>query len=332
MFTGNKGDPKQKLNTLDAHSLEHLRKAAIDAYDEVGSPELRGIIHDWTNLIDDHLSSLGDIGPTYAKARAAHAKYAGLYKDPEGLAALIRRNDRGEFLNADRWRQAEDKLLGGGKNDRNAAQVIKRLRDLPDGHAAIDRMKATVIQQAYERATRSAADETGNSTFNGKMFADGITNRLGEARMAALFDKGEIAQIASLARAATAINEPVPGTLNTSNTASALARIQSAMKETPKKGVMEMVGHGIATAVHPGAGNVAVHFGSKMASGLKKAAQDKAMSEAVAQELNPAAGREGAVKFADALRRRERSHPVSSRSAPASASATAAALRALSGR
>ncbi|MGN6124717.1 MAG: transglycosylase SLT domain-containing protein, partial [Sphingomonas oligoaromativorans] len=280
LFTGNTGALNKTLRPLNAHALEHLRKTAIDAYDEVGSPELRNIIGGWTDLIDEHLVKLGEVGPTYARARKAFEEYARLYKDPEGLSALIRRNDRGAFVNADKWRLAEQKFLGGS-NDRTALQVIQRLRDLPEnaGKPVLDRLKARVIQQAYEAATGrragNAVDLLGNSSFSGKLFLDRL-NQVGMTKLNALFSKEELGELATVGRAGSHVNEAVPGTVNTSGTASTLLNAIRDMGSAEKQGgthkVLRLLGHTVGGITHPGLANVAVEGISHAASAARKSA------------------------------------------------------------
>lgn len=328
LFTGNTGAMNKTLRPLNAHALEHLRKSAIDAYDEVGSPELRNIIGGWTDLIDEHLVRLGDVGPTYARARKAFEEYARLYKDPEGLSALIRRNDKGAFVNADKWRQAEQKFIGG-TNDRTALQVIGRLRDLPEnaGQPVLDRLKARVIQQAYEAATGAragnAVDQLGNSHFSGKLFLNSL-NRVGMPKLAALFSKEELGELAVAGRAGSHVNEAVPGTVNTSGTASTLLNAIRDMGAAEKQGgthkVLRLLGHTIGGVTHPGLGNVAVEGISHAATAARKSAASARLAKELRLMSNPAAARAAsnarAQALADALRRQAAAGVIANRAAP----------------
>jgi len=330
IFTHNTGEEDARLAPLNAHALEHLRKAAIDAYDEVGSPELRQIIHGWTELIDNHLIRLGDAGPTYARARSAFEQYARLYKDPEGLAALIRRNDKGQFLNADKWRQAEQKFLGG-TNDRTALQVINRLKEMGgDGEGVLNRLKARVVQDAYEAATGrragNATDMLGNSTLSGKLFLSRL-DQVGMPKLKALFAPEELGRLAVIGRAASHINEAVPGTVNASGTASALLNALGRMKSPEKASLAGKLSRGAAHlvlgATTHGVGNLAMEPITHAIGAARANAAAADVAEQIGRMADPAlaraAAREDTARVAEQLRRRAAAAALADRTAPVAA-------------
>jgi len=302
---------------LNAHALEHLRRAANEAYDEIGSPEVRQRIQDVTDAIDDAFEALGDKGPTYAKARAAHAEWAKRYEDPEGVRQIIHRTASGQFVNADNWRKLENGFVAG-MADRPFIQLVKQLRENGD-NPTIDRLKASVIQRAYERATNSATDKLGNSIVNGKLFM-GQLDRIGPAKLQALFDKDEIARLASIGRAATALNEAVPGTVNTSNTSSALLKALSGMNDNQKPKLFGKLSKAAAhlgvAHVAPGVGNLAVEGVSHATGAAREAAQARKVAEGIREMMDPAEARARVKASEEARQLAEKVRKVTSKTAP----------------
>lgn len=327
---------KQRLDLLTGNgkrglkpqALELLRKGAVDAYDEVGSPEVRARIGDATHVIDEAFKTFDEAGPTYAKARAAHEAWAQLYQDPRGVADLIQRDAHDRFVQDGNWRKAESGFVGS-MADRPFAEIVNQLRDLRDnaGGPVLDKMKASVVQRAYQAATGSragnAVDLLGNSHMSGKLFLAEL-NKIGMPKLQALFSKAEIGRLASIGRAASHINEAVPGTVNTSGTASTLLNALGAMKAPEKASLKGKVGKGIAHLVlghvTGGAGNIALE-GVSHAAGLAKAASARAeVAEQLRRAANPtlarAAEREEASAAADKLRRALAARQISNQTAP----------------
>ena len=53
-----------------------------------------------------------DVPASYREGRAAYKNWAAKYEDPEGVANIIRRDSKGNFLNEDNWRRADNGLIG----------------------------------------------------------------------------------------------------------------------------------------------------------------------------------------------------------------------------
>ena len=212
---------------------------------------------------------------------------------------------QGNFANADKWRQADGSLLNSA-NDRQFVQVARQLKANGDT-ATLNKLKASVVQGAYAKASSTAADSSRNSVFSGKAFFDHLDNKVGNAKLNALFDPGELAHIATIGRAARHINEAVPGSANGSSTGSmllnaglskALAGLKTAEPGKPAKvGKALAKGLVMAAGYHAG-GPIGVMGGKYAADGLEKSLAKVAASKAagradaaVNESMNPALAR-----------------------------------------
>ena len=303
-------------NRFTPDQIESLRQAANAAYDRMGG-SVNNKVGEIKAALDDSLDQLDNAGPAYREARSAHKAWASKYENPNGISGLIQRDAQGNFINGDNWRAAEGFI--SSMSDKQFVQVARQLKANGDAHT-LARLKASILQRAYEKATSNAMDRLGNATMSGKRFFDAL-NGIGTAKLHAVFTSHELAQIASIGRAARALNEAVPGTANTSNTASALAKALMAQKPSGKtRAAMRIGGHiaGLATG-HLG-GNAAVegaHFAAKAVGERSRASK---LAEALREAMDPrtarAAERARAQRMADALRRRAAARAAAQKTSP----------------
>jgi hypothetical protein len=315
---------KTNGNRFSPDQVESLRQAANSAYDRMG-----GSVNDKVGAIksalDESLDQLENAGPAFKAARLAHKKWAGQYENPKGIASLIQRDAQGGFINSDNWRKADNFI--GSTADKPFIQVVKQLQTNGDTQA-IQRLKASVIQRAYERATNNATDKAGNATISGKLFL-GELNKIGAAKLNALFSPAELADISSTGRAAIHMNEAVPGTVNTSHTASHLAKVLAKMGDKPTsklRTAARVIGHGAGVATGHFGGNIAVEGINKTVNVASEHATAANLAKALRESMDPAHARAmqaaAAKRTADALGRNARARNISKRAAP-----IAAALR-----
>lgn len=303
---------------LTATDLERLRQTANNAYDPAAAKEVNGLVGQFKEAIDSRFDELGSASDAYKAARAAHRQWAQTYDAPEGISNLIKRDAQGNFVNGDNWRKAEG--LIGSTADKPFIQVVKQLKANGDT-AALQRLKASVLQRAYERATGNATDKLGNATLNGKQYFSEL-NKVGTAKLNALFEPAELAEIASTGRAAIHLNEAVPGTNNTSNTASALAKALLKPSEKAGKGhaAAKAAAHAIALFKVPVLGNVAVEGVDRGITALGKRANAKNLAKALNESMSPATVRvtdaAKAKRLAEGLRRRRTARKITNHTAP----------------
>jgi len=314
---------------------ERIRQAINDAYDPLGS-SINAKVGNLKSVLDKALDDT-DAGPAYRRARAAHKTWAGKYENPDGIARLIQRDAKGNFRDQDNWRKAENGLVGT-LSDRQFIRVANRLHDNGD-RASLNRLKALVLQRAYEAASKGALDANGNAIVSGDTFFNAL-NKVGLPKLRAVFSKAELADIASIGRAAKAINNRVPGTLNFSNTAATHASdIGRRLVEGVRGGhpttkhaagihagaslagaAATLLGHSLAGPI--GAGLVS---GSKLASdALSKRTTAKMLAEALTDAADPASARAAARARASRLEKGLRAQALArelSRATGASASA-----------
>lgn len=309
---------------LTGSELDQLHQHASFAFDPSASKEVNKLIWEAKDAINFHLDQIGEAGPAYAKARAAHRAWAEQYENPEGVRKLIARNVEGAFKHDENWRRADGLITTLA--DRPFIQVVKQLRAVGDTRT-LQRMKATIIQSAYEYATGArggnAVDQIGNSPVSGKLFMSKL-DAIGMPKLKALFSPAELGRLATIGRAASHLNEAVPGTVNTSGTASALLNALRAVSAPEKAGAMgkmaKAAAHvGLGMTTH-GAGNIALE-GMTHAAGATKAAMARAeVAEQLRRMMDPSAARAAqraeAERVAEALRRRSTARTISSRTPP----------------
>jgi hypothetical protein len=247
----------------------------------------------------------------YKAARAAHAEHMGKFDQP-GVGDLVRRKANGEFVND------AGKMVGSilsNKDPRAFANIIERLKDAGRTDV-IDKLKASVIQNAYEAVTKAGAgDATGNVVLNGKRFLAEL-DKLGSKKLEALFTPEELGQIASIGRGAMHVNVPVAGAANNSNTSSALLNAlmaaQAKAKAAANGGKLNMAdlavhigtnatgiasGHEIAALMLSGAAGAAKLVAAKRGG----ATAATALEEAATQAGSPATARAAAAARQKAL-------------------------------
>lgn len=303
--------------------IDTLTKAVNAAYDPMGGG-VNHMVGDLKGALSESLDQFDKAGPAYRQARAAHRQWAEAYDDPAGVANLIKRDANGNFLNADNWRAVEQRLVNG-MSDKAFSQVVAQLK-ASGGEQALGRLKASIVQDAYENATRTAADETGHPVMSAKAW-EAMLNKIGLPKLQALFSPDEIAHLSTIGRAARALNEGVPGTVNGSGTSSALINALGAQGKGASpvaKTLGRVLGHGVAAVTHPVVGNVAVEGVVHGADAAANRAAGSKLAKAINDSLDPEAARatanDNAISAAEAARRAALAKKLSDRLAPASAS------------
>lgn len=288
-----------------ARQAEALRQSINDAYDPIGG-SINGQVGRLKSVLDNALDNT-DAGAKYRAARAAHRAWADKYENPEGVARLIQRDAKGNFRNQDNWRAAENGLVGH-LSDRQFVQVADRLKANQDA-ASTKRLKALILQRAYEQASKGALDAGGNAIASGDAFFREL-DKIGMPKLTAIFSKGELAEIASIGRAAKALNNRVPGTVNHSNTASAASSdigrrlVEGIAHARPgNKGAVgvhagaSLLGAGATllghTTLGPAAG-LAISGGKIALDAVDRRASAKALANALRDASNPAVARAAA--------------------------------------
>jgi hypothetical protein len=286
-------DQRAGTTLRSPEEIEQIRQLANSAYDPMGGP-VNGAVGKIGGALNDSLDQLDQASELWRAARAAHRQWASQYSDPAGVAQLIARDANGNFLNADRWRLSENGIVSR-LDDKPFAQVVGQLKAI-GANDALNRLKAGIVQNAYEKATNTARDKLGNPIVNGKLFQAEL-NRIGMPKLQALMSPDEIAHLATIGRAARALNEPVPGTVNTSNTSAALTRssLADALKATPGSHPL-MKALRATKYVSAGAGHLHAAVVLHGAEHLTGGAAQRAVSQGVKEQLNPAVARAMAAK------------------------------------
>ena len=299
-------------NRVSAQEAESIRQAINDAYDIRGG-SINGHVGRLKDILDQSMDAATDVPASYREGRAAYKAWATKYEDPEGVANIIRRDAKGNFLNEDNWRRADNGLIGT-TNEQQFQQVTRRLLANRDVET-LNRLKAELVHRPYDAASRGAGDQNNHAVFSPSRWRDTI-NTIGMNKYRALFDKDEVAHLGAIYRAAQNLHEPVPGVVNSSNSgttminaagmADALRNVEEAGK--PKGGNAALVRgiralHIPAGALHViplvgGAGHMAIEgaAGAVARRGGQKAVStaNKELAAAIQRTLDPAVARDAA--------------------------------------
>lgn len=297
--------------------IDQLSQIVNDQYDPMGSG-VNSMVGDLKGALNKSLDLFDNASGAFKRARALHRQWAEQYDDPAGVARLIRRDAKGNFLNEDNWRAAEGFV--GTQSDKAFVQIARQLKATGNTEA-LGRLKASILQRAYEAASTGPADRMGNAVFNPRGWKDAL-NKIGKAKLNAVFSREEIADLAHVWRASSHMNEAIPGTANTSNSASSVINELDRRGAIPGKAKVaaRVVGHGIAAITHPVVGNLAVEGlvnGAERAVGQRASAR---LASAMNEFMDPTAARAAEAQRItdelDAKRARELARALASFSAP----------------
>lgn len=320
---------KENGGRFSPEEIDTLTKQANAAFNPLGGGA-NHMIGEVKAQLGESLDQFDNASPAFKAARALHRQWAEQYSDPAGVARLIQRDAKGNFLNEDNWRRADNGLIGT-TSDKAFAQVTRQLKANGDTQP-IDRLKAEIVQRAYQRATNTAADESGNPVFSAKQWHTEL-NKIGMPKLKAVFSQDEIAHLATVGRAARALHESVPGTVNGSGTSAALINALSGVKNGKELGhvatalgkALKVGGH-VASSTIP-MGHVAVegiaHVAGKVSGARSTAAANKSLAKAIRETLDPAAARTAANENATAAvakgQRKDLARGLARHTAPAAA-------------
>lgn len=200
-------------------NVEAFRKAMNQLYDPAQAPNAAKI-QQMKRLVDEATEGAG--GDVYKQARAARAKYAREFENV-GLTSKLLDTKRGTDERAIAYSAVFDKII----LDSPLEEMNKVRRTLigagPQGKQAWQDMKAKTIDHIKEQATKGVQmDERGQPTVSLHQMNRTISALDQEGKLEALFGKKQAQQIRDLNEIAKVIYTAPPGSVNFSNTASAL--------------------------------------------------------------------------------------------------------------
>jgi hypothetical protein len=260
-----------------------------------------------TKAAQDDLNQVDSIGGPWQEAKNLHAQYATEFQDPQAVRNIIARDRGGNFVNQDAWPKLDKNFVGPDAT--NFAQITDALKN-NGATDVIDMMRAHVAHNAMIAGKGqnggNAVDQMINSNLSGKAYLNYL-DKVGQNRMNMLFSPDQQAKLANIGHATNFINEPVPNTVNTSNTDSAnanrlaqalaMAKGRSATEITLPKLVAGAVGGAVGHFV-PG-GEVlgsAIGMGAKQALDAAKTARaNKAVAETLMSLKTSQSSRDSAV-------------------------------------
>ena len=283
--------------------IDALTKEANAAFNPMGGGA-NHMIGEVKGALGESLNQFDNAGPAFRAARSLHRQWAEQYSDPQGISRLIARDGKGNFLNQDNWRKAENGMIGT-TDDASFVQVARQLKANGDTET-LDRLKAEIVQRAFDKATPGTTDQGSNAIFRAKGWHDEL-NKIGIKKLEAVFSPEELAHLKTIGHAAKALHDAVPGTDNFPNTASAVMNaLRGEAKPTVKARALALAiragGHTAALPLHlAGVGGVAhgaTEVGAALATKASKASvsatQQKALAKGLRELLDPAAARTAA--------------------------------------
>lgn len=220
---------------------------------------------DLKNIIKDTLDNSG--GDLYRQARTLHTNFSREFKDvgitKQLLSTKPGTNDRSIALE-DIW----NKTINAGSLD-DLTSIARTLKKSPEGQAAWRELQGQTIAQMKEAVTKAVnIDAAGNRTVSPAKLDGLVRNLDADGKLDYIFGKKGAQEIRNLRDVALDVYTAPAGTVNFSNTSSALIR---ALDQIEKKAGMVPVAGGAA----------------KMAVGaLKKNLEENALAKRVQESVN----------------------------------------------
>ena len=319
---------KENGNRFTPDQIDELTQIVNDQYNPMGG-SINSMVGDLKGALNESLDQFDKAGPAFKAARAAHREWASQYDNPAGVARLIRRDAQGNFLHEDNWRSAEG--FTGGKHDKSFVQVVKQLKAI-GGEDAVSRLKATILQNVYEKAKVGNPDAYGNRTISSQGWNNAL-DAVGMPKLREVFSPDEIANLAHVGRVASYMNEPMAGANNTSGTTAAYlnaVRSQGGKLPNAAKLAIHLGGQGVSMALNgvtPGIGNAVAGAATagitRGGESISNAVASRRLASALSEMMDPEAARAADVKriTSEIEKRRiaQLSRALAARTAPAAA-------------
>ena len=220
---------------------------------------------DLKNIIKDTLDNSG--GDLYRRARVLHTNFSNEFKNvgitKQLLGTKPGTNDRSIALE-DVW----NKTINTGSLD-DLTSIARTLKKSPEGQAAWRELQGQTVAQMKEAVTKAVnIDAAGNRTISPAKLDGLVRNLDADGKLDYIFGKKGAQEIRNLRDVALDVYTAPAGTVNFSNTSSALIR---ALDQIEKKAGMVPVAGGAA----------------KMAVGaLKKNLEENALAKKVQEAVN----------------------------------------------
>lgn len=299
---------KNGTRGLAPAELERLRQIANGATGmDRTTNRLVGIVK---GKIDALFDELGNASPAYKAARKAHSEWAQKWEAP-GVEDLTRRDVRGQFVNTG---EKTGVALVKSSDPRALENIVARLKE--HGPDELNKLKASVIQDAYEAVTKGAHDSSGHAALNGRRFLQEL-DKLGPRKLDALFTPKEQGELAAFGRGSMDLNDVQPGTFNASGTSAALLNALRDASGAANKGATGK-GAAIAAALSSGGafagsaigGPVGTVIGAALGGGAKygidalaRRGGEKALARTINEIATPETARAASAKRAQAMAR-----------------------------
>lgn len=220
---------------------------------------------DLKNIIKDMLDNSG--GDLYRQARTLHTNFSKEFKNTGITKQLLSTkpgtNDRSIALE-DVW----NKTINTGSLD-DLTAVARTLKKSPEGQAAWRELQGQTIAQMKDAVTKAVnIDAAGNRTISPAKLDGLVRNLDADGKLDYIFGKKGAQEVRNLRDVALDVYTSPAGTVNFSNTSSALIRALDAIEK--KAGLVPVAGGAV-----------------KMAAGaLKSQAQENALAKRVQKSIN----------------------------------------------
>jgi hypothetical protein len=186
---------------------------------DVSTPDNYPLVNKLKNAIDQAQDASGS-GSIYKEARALRQQRSAFFENQTGIANILANKPGGDPS------MPVDALLNRYVfNKGNADQLSQLVNQLnlggDEGQAILNRLRATVIQNAVTNATSRVPGEKGAGAFSGTGFAQQL-DKIGQKKMDVLFTPEQQNYLGALRRGASDLttSPPVRNPYNPSGTAS----------------------------------------------------------------------------------------------------------------
>lgn len=234
--TGSLADGTLRAKPLQLGELEEVRKA-IGRFAKGNDPNDLRVGGEMKNIIDTETAELG--GQAYKRARAARRQYAMDYEDTALIKQLIG-TKRGSTERAVALEKVAEKSI---YSQSTPLDSVKKLKDLletegPAGQQAWRELQGATMEHIRNQAYGNIArNEAGNAVISPTALDRVITNLDASGKLDFVFGKKEAELLRTINTVAKDVFTAPPGSVNTSNTTSALVNAIDTMATFSTVGV-----------------------------------------------------------------------------------------------
>lgn len=225
------GKVERDLTFIEAEKFRKLLNVYADSSDAPTVAAIKSL----KGALDDSINSLAlgsdDAAKMFEMARKSSAAKHAEFSQKDIVQAVV--SKKAQFTDVVPDEQVVKRVVFGGSVD-DVFKIRKSLSGAPGGDEAWNNIRASTFKKLMDAAmNQNIKNEAGDVVFSGARFQTEL-KKLGDKKLSLLFSPKEMEQIHAIRLVADSVTNKVPGSVNTSNTASAL--LNDAFKKLPFAG------------------------------------------------------------------------------------------------